>query len=75
MKKFWIIDGSGEEYETKEKAMDAAKRRAAYLSKMPSPFNVLYSDLNGGNVEDVYVYEAVAIARTPTPNIEVEEIT
>jgi hypothetical protein len=73
MKKFWIIDGSCEEYATKDEAVAAAKRRAAFLAKNPPqsyPFCLQ-------NVDDdtVYVYEAVAIARTPTPNIEVEEIS
>jgi hypothetical protein len=65
MKKFWIIDGSGEEYETKELAIEAAKRRSASFSKNPLFISI----------DDCYVYEAIAVARTPTPDIQVEEIT
>lgn len=69
MKKFWIIDGSGEEYETKELAIEAAKRQAALISKTQSLPYVFYG--NHPCDESIYVYEAIAIARIPTPNIEV----
>lgn len=73
MKKFWIIDGSTEEFETKESAIAAAKRRAAVLSKSHPyiPYNIIY----GGTEDVVYVYEAVALAREPEPDVLVEEIT
>ena len=74
MKKFWIIDGSSEEYETKELAIASAKKRAAALSKGSVSYS-RYPFLDFVDDDTVYIYEAVAIARTPTPNIEVEEIS
>lgn len=74
MKKFWIIDGSGEEYETKELAIESAKKRAAMYAKRPYSIT-MYPFFDTVDDDVCYVYEAVAIARTPTPNIEVEEIT
>lgn len=74
MKKFWIIDGSGEEYATKEDAVASAKKRAAMYAKRPYQITT-YPFFETVEDDVCYVYEAVAIARTPVPNIEVEEIT
>jgi hypothetical protein len=74
MKKFWIIDGYCEDFETKELAIEAAKKRAAMYAKRPySITNYPFFDTVDDDV--CYVYEAVAIARAPTPDIQVEEIT
>lgn len=61
--KFWIVytlknDARFERYETKNEAIDAAKRKA-------------HQDTNS---EPVYVLESVAVAQRPIPDIEVKTL-
>lgn len=75
MKKFWIIDGSSEEFETKELAVTAAKKLSVAYSKRPYAITNYPYLINTIDSSDVYVYEAVALAREPEPDVLVEEIT
>lgn len=77
MDQFYVIDGSDEEFDTLDEATLAAKRKAAFNQRSPKQ-RVVYD--NGRYVyedvgpEDVYIYQAVSVAREPTPDVLVETL-
>lgn len=77
MDQFYVIDGSDEEFDTLDEATLAAKRKAAFNLRSLKQ-RIVYD--NGRYVyedvgpEDVYIYQAVSVAREPTPDVLVETL-
>lgn len=73
MKKFWMITGSTVHYDTYLEAETDAKKCAADKCCSQGSYYISYSGCceYTPKTRDVYILEMVAMAKEPTPNVEV----